>query len=78
VPSTAIRRFDYDPRACRLDIRFVSGGTYSYFEVPEAVATGLRTARSKGRYFQQYIRGRFEFRKDRSGEILDEPVQDRL
>jgi lysyl-tRNA synthetase class 2 len=67
MPSSAIRRFDYDPQRRRLDIGFVSGGTYSYFDVPEAVAIGLRGARSKGRYFQQHIRGRFSFRKDRSG-----------
>jgi hypothetical protein len=70
MPSTAIRRFDYDPQHRRLDVLFVSGGAYSYFEVPETVALGFKAARSKGRYFQQYIRGRFAFRKDRTGSLL--------
>jgi hypothetical protein len=70
MPSTAIRRFEYDPRHRRLDVMFVSGGAYSYFDVPEAVALGLGAARSKGGYFQRHIRGRFAFRKDRTGSLL--------
>lgn len=77
MPSTAIRRFDYDPQACRLDICFVSGGAYSYFEVPEAVAVGLRSASSKGRYFQQHIRDRFRFAKDRSGSLFGDHREER-
>lgn len=70
MPSAAIRRFDYDRQARRLDVVFVSGGAYSYFDVPEEVALDFRAARSKGRYFQQHIRDRFAFSKDRTGSLL--------
>jgi hypothetical protein len=69
MPSTAIRRFEYDPRHRRLDVLFVSGGAYSYFDVPEALALDFRAARSKGRFFQQNIHGHFAFRKDRTGSL---------
>lgn len=65
MPSTVIRNYRYDMARGRLDIEFVSGEAYSYFDVPEAVATGLKDAFSKGRYFQRHIRDRFAYRRDR-------------
>jgi len=67
MPSSVIRRYAYNPARSRLDIAFVSGEAYSYFGVPEAVFRGLVQARSKGRYFQNHIRDRFDFRRDRTG-----------
>ncbi|OJY60852.1 MAG: hypothetical protein BGP16_13050 [Sphingobium sp. 66-54] len=67
MPSSAIRRYAYDPAQRRLDILFVSGQAYSYFGVPEAVFRDLGRARSKGRYFQERIRDKFDFRRDRTG-----------
>lgn len=66
MPSTVIRRYDYDPEQNRLEIEFVSGEAYSYFGVPEAVVSGLTDAFSKGRYFRRHIRDRFDFRRDRA------------
>lgn len=70
MPSSVIRGFAYDPARRRLDVAFVSGEAYSYFDVPEAIAAGLRRARSKGRYFQRHIRDRFEYRRDRTGGLF--------
>ena len=66
MPSTAIRNYCYDTGAQCLAIQFVSGQTYSYFDVPPYVAWGLDRALSKGRYFQDHIRDRFRFRRERS------------
>jgi lysyl-tRNA synthetase class 2 len=66
MPSSVIQSYRYDPERSALLIRFVSGHAYSYFDVPEEVAKGLTTARSKGRYFQEHIRDRFAFRRERS------------
>lgn len=65
MPSSVIRHYRYDPAEARLDIEFVSGETYSYFDVPEAVVSGLRGAFSKGRFFQNHIRDKFAYRRDR-------------
>jgi hypothetical protein len=56
MPSTVIRRFDYDPAAHALDVEFVSGRRYRYADVPGEVARAFREAFSKGRYFNAHIR----------------------
>ena len=61
MPSSVIRRFDYDPQANRLDITFVSGRRYSYHQVPEDVVAEMRAAFSKGQYYNLKIRDRFTF-----------------
>lgn len=66
MPSTVIRRYQYDADTRQLDILFVSGEAYSYFDVPESIVEGLRNAPSKGRYFQSHIRDKFTFRRDRT------------
>lgn len=66
MPSSVIQSYRYDPERRTLLIRFVSGHAYSYSDVPEEVANGLTTARSKGRYFQEHIRDRFAFRREHS------------
>ena len=61
MPSTVIRRFAYDPATRALDVTFVTGRHYRYFEVPEAVAADFRGAFAKGRYFNTRIRERYAF-----------------
>ncbi|KKW91118.1 MULTISPECIES: KTSC domain-containing protein [Sphingobium] len=61
MPSTAIRQFDYDPIHRRLDVQFVSGKRYSYFDVPAAIVQGMKQAASKGGYFNRLIRDRYRF-----------------
>jgi len=56
MPSTVIRRFDYDPRTQALDVEFVSGRSYRYAGVPEEVAQAFREAFSKGRFFNARVR----------------------
>ena len=59
MPSTVIRRFDYDAPAQALAVEFVSGRRYLYREVPEAVAEAFRSAFSKGRFFNARIRDHY-------------------
>lgn len=61
MPSTVIRRFDYDAPARRLDIQFVTGRRYSYHDVPERLVEDMRAAPSKGRFFNKRIRDHFVF-----------------
>jgi hypothetical protein len=63
MPSTVIRRFVYDTGKRELWIEFVSGRRYVYEEVPESVAETLRSAFSKGIYFNSRIRDRFKCRE---------------
>ncbi len=57
VSSTAIDRVEWE--AGRLTIWFDSGRRYDYFLVPERIYSGLMSAESKGRFFNQHIRGKF-------------------
>lgn len=61
MPSTVIRRFDYDPQARSLDVEFVTGRRYRYRAVPEEVAQAFRAAFSKGRFFNAHIREHYAF-----------------
>ncbi len=63
MPSTVIRRFVYDIDRRELWIEFVTGRRYVYEEVPESVATTLRSAFAKGVYFNSRIRDRFRCRE---------------
>jgi len=61
MPSSVIRRFDYDAAEERLDVVFVTGKRYSYHEVPAAIVEEMRAAFSKGSYFNARIRDHFRF-----------------
>jgi hypothetical protein len=65
MPSSVIRSWSYDPDDARLDIVFVSGRRYSYHEVPDRIAQGMRKAISKGSYFNRRIRDHFRFTQAR-------------
>ena len=71
MPSTVIRRFEYDPRAEALDVEFVSGRRYRYAGVPERAAAAFREAFSKGRFFNARIRDHYPCE-----ELLPEPSDD--
>jgi hypothetical protein len=70
MPSSVIRRWDYDEAEQRLDIVFVSGKHYSYHAVPPRVAQGMREAFSKGSYFNRRIRDHFAFTEHRTRASL--------
>lgn len=63
MPSSLIRRFQYDQSARRLSIWFVPTGLrYDYDEVPVELYQRFRGAFSKGRFFNDHIRDRFPYR----------------
>jgi len=61
MPSSVIRAFSYDSAEHRLDVLFVNGRCYSYYDVPSQVAGAMRRAASKGSYFNRRIRARYPF-----------------
>ncbi len=63
MPSSVIRAFRYDPTEQRLDVRFVSGRRYSYFEVPPEIVERMRASFSTGEFFNSHIRDRFRFER---------------
>lgn len=58
--STAIRHIFYKPDIEELSIWFApEGRRYKYSGVPELIYHALRDAESRGRFFNQSIRGRY-------------------
>lgn len=62
VESTTLVTVSYDDAQGLLQLEFCSRAVYQYFGVPAAVHQSLLRALSKGRYFNQAIRGRFAYR----------------
>lgn len=63
MPSTVIRRFLYSPDDRQLWVEFTTGRRYVYSDVPGEIADALRSAFSKGAYFNSRIRDSFPCRE---------------
>ncbi|WP_219225425.1 KTSC domain-containing protein [Pedobacter antarcticus] len=62
MPSTVIQRFSYNYSERILTVNFLSGNVYQYFAVPEEYYKAMLAARSKGKYFNKYIKNHFSFK----------------
>jgi hypothetical protein len=63
MPSTAIEHISYDEAATELHVKFVGGGTYTYYAVPKAAYEAFRSAPSKGAFLNNFIRNRYDFQR---------------
>jgi hypothetical protein len=59
--SSTIKSVEYDDDARELDITFTSGKTYRYFNVPLEIYAEFLEAGSKGKFFNDNIKGAFAF-----------------
>jgi hypothetical protein len=59
--SSNIARYKYDNKARVLTVEFKKGGTYNYYDVPQAVYDQLNAAASKGQFLAQSIKGAFRY-----------------
>lgn len=63
VQSSNLRAVGYNKDTKVLEIEFIKGGVYRYFDVMESVYLGLIGADSKGAYFHEHIRGRYRYKR---------------
>ena len=63
MPSTAIEHISYDEAARELHVKFVGGRTYTYYRVPKSVHSAFRAASSRGVFFNQFIKDRYDYRR---------------
>jgi len=63
VDSSNIEAIGYDDQTEELHVRFLSGGTYVYHQVPASVFNGLMNAASKGSYLNREIKDVYQFSK---------------
>ena len=62
VESTTLVTVSYDDACELLQLEFCSRAVYQYLSVPATLHQALLDAASRGRYFNQAIRGRFPYR----------------
>lgn len=63
MPSSVISTFFYIPSTVTLRIVFVTGMVYDYLDVPQDVFNEMKASFSKGTFFNQHIKGVYDFRK---------------
>jgi hypothetical protein len=61
--SSRITNANYDPEGLELVLYYTKGGAYQYREVPPEVWEGLIEAESPGKFINNEIRGKFDYRK---------------
>lgn len=60
VNSSAISAIGYDQNTMRMRIRFTQRDTYDFCGVPADIFQGLLNAKSKGTYYNDHIRDRYQ------------------
>jgi len=63
VESSNIESIGYDSKSQTLEIEFLNGSLYQYFDVPEHIFSALMNADSHGKYLNANIKGIYRFSK---------------
>lgn len=63
VTSAALKSVGYDAETQILQIEFVDGDVYNYFDVPAWIFQGLMNAASHGTFFADNVKGAFRYEK---------------
>lgn len=61
VSSSNIASIGYDANSQTLEIEFLNGGVYQYFDVPQHVYEELMGPGSKGKYLAVNIKGYYRY-----------------
>ncbi|SFP02596.1 KTSC domain-containing protein [Amycolatopsis arida] len=61
VESSSLRAVGYDPDERVLEVEFHNDRVYRYFGVARAIHRRLLAAGSKGRFFNRFVRDRYEY-----------------
>jgi hypothetical protein len=59
--SSTIATEGYDSATMILEVEFLNGNVYQYFDVPEAVYQEFKQAPSPGQFFNANIRGAYRY-----------------
>ena len=63
VTSSNIASIGYDESTQTLEIEFLNGTVYQYFDVPSRVYDDFMSASSHGQYLAQNIKGHYRYSK---------------
>lgn len=59
--SSNIAWFDYDEASNILIVDFIKGGTYNYYDVPQAIFEQMKAAPSKGQFLAYNVKGVYRY-----------------
>lgn len=57
--STNVLASRYDPDRETLEVEFIRGGIYTYFDVPQGLAAAMEATDSPGTFVHRHLKGRF-------------------
>lgn len=63
VLSTEIEWIGYEDSKNMLQVEFIAGGVYQYYQVPRFVYEEFLEAESHCRFFEEHIKGNYEYRQ---------------
>ncbi len=63
VTSSNIESIGYDPKSQTLELEFLNGSIYQYFDVPQNIYDEIMGADSHGKYLAANIKGHFRYSK---------------
>jgi hypothetical protein len=63
VQSSNLLSIGYDANSKILEIEFRNGTIYQYFDVQEAIYLALMNATSQGKFFHQFVKDRYRFKR---------------
>jgi len=63
MPSAVIASYTYDEISGSLVIKYQSGLTYRYLDVPPEVYQQMKAFKAKGVFLNQQIKGKYEFER---------------
>ena len=63
VDSSNIESIGYDYSSQTLEIEFLNGTIYQYFDVPQHIYDGIMSADSAGKYLADNIKGHYRYSK---------------
>ena len=61
--SSNISGLRYESGSLTLEVSFLNGGVYQYYDVPINVWNGMKSAESQGKYLHEFIKGHFRYSK---------------
>lgn len=61
VASSNLASVGYDAPTQTLEVEFLSGSVYQYYNVPQPIYEALLDASSAGRFFAYQVRNRFPY-----------------
>jgi len=63
VSSSNLRSVGYDEWTGTLEVEFRNGGVYQLYDVPASLYHGLMDAGSKGSFYHDNLRSRYDYRR---------------